>query len=83
MLVIKNRDNTYWHNKGRIITFDSIDEANLFIQLFQDYATKRLLIEHRVFEVMKVGELISTIQIVNENITSKTVTAKELLERIH
>ena len=83
MLVIKNRDNTYWHNKKRIISFDSIDEANLFIQLFQDYATKRLLMEHRVFEIMNVGEILSTVQIVNENITSETVSAKELLERIH
>lgn len=52
MFVIKMRDGTYFHTKGKIILFDTIQEANEFLNYFVQYSVNRLSREGRGNEAM-------------------------------
>lgn len=54
MLVIKHSSGVYFHNKGRIVLFESEQEASNFMNMFIQYSTNRLAQEGRVEEVMRV-----------------------------
>lgn len=54
MLVIKHISGTYFHNKGRIILFESEKEASNFMNIFIQYATNRLSQEGNAEEIMRV-----------------------------
>ena len=42
LYVIKHNNGTYFHNKGRIILYESPDQTMRFIQAFIQYAVNRL-----------------------------------------
>jgi hypothetical protein len=54
MFIIKHRSGTYFYNKGRIILFESEQEASNFMNIFIQYSTNRLARERRVEEAMQV-----------------------------
>lgn len=54
MFTIKHKSGIYFYNKGRIILFESEQEASNFMNIFIQYSTNRLAQEGRVEEVMRV-----------------------------
>lgn len=88
MLVIRHRSGAYFHNKGRIILFESEQEASNFMNMFIQYSTNRLAQERRVEEVMKVPIFVmSECEIIPVDFDIKkvecgTVTARELFENM-
>ena len=54
MFVIQHVSGTYFHNKGRIILYESDQEAVNYLNAFIQYAMNRLAKEGRVGEVMRV-----------------------------
>ena len=54
MFIIKHRSGVYFYNKGRIILFESEQEASNFMNMFIQYSTNKLAHERRVEEAMQV-----------------------------
>ena len=54
MFVIMHRSGLYFHNKGKIILFESQQEAQNFIEMFVNYSMNELGKEGRMSEVMQV-----------------------------
>ena len=54
MFTIQHASGTYFHNKGRIILYESEQEAVNYLNAFINYAMNRLAQEGRVGEVMRV-----------------------------
>jgi hypothetical protein len=52
MYVIKMRDGTYFHTKGKIIIFETQSEINAFLNYFTQYSVNRLTREGRAEEAM-------------------------------
>ena len=48
LYVIKHSSGTYFHNKGKIILYESPDQAMRFIQEFINYAMNRLAQDENV-----------------------------------
>lgn len=86
LYVIKRTNGAYYHNKGRIILFESKQEAENFINMFIQYSVNRLAAEGDPFEVvgasMKIMQesVISEIDFDMNRIECGTVYAKELME---
>lgn len=86
MYVIMHSNNCYFHNKGKIITFESQDEAQYYLELFSQYATQRLMQEGNPIAAMQSSMTIqSKCRIVPNfdatTVTCGTITAREILER--
>lgn len=45
LYVIKHTDGTYFHNKGKIILYETPEQATRFLQEFIQYAISRLIQE--------------------------------------
>jgi len=58
--VIKHSNGTYFHNKGRIILFETNEQAVRFLQAFSVYAKQRLISERRNQEAMMCTITIQT-----------------------
>lgn len=86
MFTIQHMSGTYFHNKGRIILYESEQEATNYLNAFIQYAMNRLTQEGRVGEVMRVPIFAShecriipvTFDI--EEVECGTVLAKDLAE---
>lgn len=89
MLVIQHSSGLYFHNKGRIILFESQQEAQYFLELFSQYSMQRIAQEQQdpmaVMQVPMVLQGECKIMPVNfdiEKIECGTVMASELLEKV-
>lgn len=54
MFVIMHHSGLYFHNKGRIILYESQQEAQNFMQMFINYSMGELGKQNRIGEVMQV-----------------------------
>ena len=79
----------YYHNKGKIIIFESENEAQNFINLFIQYSTERLLRESdNPFDSMKASmNILSESKIIPVGFNIDTVEcgviyARELMDKI-
>lgn len=54
MFVIMHQSGLYYHNKGRIILFESQQEAQNFMEMFINYSMNELGKEGRMAETMQV-----------------------------
>lgn len=52
LLTIQRLNGAYYHNKGRIILFESQSEAEQFLNMFTQYSVQRLMSEGRGREAM-------------------------------
>lgn len=83
MFVVKH-DKLYFHDKGRIILFETPQEAETFVNGFIQYSTNRLAQEGRMGEAMQAPIIImSQCKILPmdfgiDDITCGTVLMKEL-----
>lgn len=89
MFVIQHHSGLYFHNKGRIILFESQEEAQYFIGLFSQYSMQRLAqegsdpIEIMQAQMILQGECrIIPVNFDIENIECGIVLASELLEKV-
>lgn len=90
MFVIKHLESrAYFHNKGRIILFETEQEAQNYANLFSQYSTDRLMREGRMSEVIGVPMYMSGCQIIRadtdfniEKVKCGTVLARELFEQM-
>ena len=88
MFVVMHSKRTYFQNKGRIILFESEQEASNFINMFLQYSVNELAQEGRNEEIMQAPMLImQTCRIVPvdfdiENVECGVVWMKELFEEV-
>lgn len=54
MFVIQHQSGLYFYNKGKIILFETQQEAQNFMQMFIEYSTNRLASEGDIGAVMRV-----------------------------
>lgn len=86
MFVIMHQSGLYFHNKGRIILFESQQEANNFMQMFMNYSMNRLGQEGRVEETMRVPIVVMheckilPVDFDIDKVECGTVLARELFE---
>lgn len=52
MFYIIHSSGLYFHDKGKIIIFESPDEANAFLNFFIQYSTNRLMQEGNIGDAM-------------------------------
>lgn len=87
LYVIKYSNGLYFHNKGRIILFKSIDEANDFLNLFIQFSINVFEKENNIPEAMKVpftvtaNSKITNIDFDIDKVECGTVFASELFEK--
>lgn len=69
MYIIKDTTSGYYfHNKAKIILFEQPEEAQWFLQNFQQYAVTRYVQEQQSpFAIMKVQQIISNFAIVQKD----------------
>lgn len=68
MFVIqKQNDRQYFSSKGKIILFNTPDEANYMLQLFQQYALQRLVSERGPQGVFELHEVLSQLLIIEQD----------------
>lgn len=83
-----HQSNLYFHNKGRIILFESQEEAQYFLELFSQYSMQMLAQDGQIMAAMQVPMVLQSecsVMPVNfdiENVECGTVFASELLERV-
>ena len=85
MFVIMHSNNLYFHNKGRIILFETQDEIQYFLELFSRYSTQRLMQEGDPIGAMEASMTIQSRCNVIPNfditkITCDTITMRELFD---
>lgn len=85
MFVIMHSNNCYYHNKGRIILFETQDEIRYFLELFSQYSTQRLMTEGNPIGAMQASMAIqSNYKIIPDFDTTKvtcgTITMRKLFE---
>lgn len=88
MLVIIHQSGLYFHNKGRIILFESEQEAQYFLELFSQYSMQMLAQNDNPMRVMQVPIIlqnecrITPVDFDIEKVECGTVFASELLEKV-
>lgn len=86
MFVIMHSSGLYFHNKGRIILFESEQEAHNFMEMFISYSTNRFAQEGNMGAIMQVPIVVMhecEIMPINFNVNNVecgTVLASELFE---
>lgn len=88
LFCIIRRNGTFYHNKGRIILFESEQEASNFINLFIQYSTQRLIDETKdpfkgmeaPMKIMQDSQIIP-VEFDIDNVECGVVFAKELMEK--
>ena len=84
LFVIKRTNGAYYHNKGRIILFETEKEAENFINTFISYSIDRLMAENKPLESAQATiAIISQSQIIPvdfdiEHVECGTVYVREL-----
>lgn len=89
LFCIIRTNGTYFHNKGRIILFESEDESQNFINMFIQYSTERLIHETRnpldgmkaPMKIMNESQIIP-IDFDIDTVECGVVYARELMEKI-
>ena len=86
MYVVMHSNNYYFHNKGKIILFESHQEVQYFLEVFSQYATHRMMAEGNPIGAMQASATIqSKCKIIPDFDTSKitcdTIMAREILEK--
>lgn len=71
-------NNVYVHTKGKIITFESINEANQFLQAFSQYGMTRGMAENP-FEMQNIISFFNNVQVepFSDKFTCESITWKE------
>lgn len=89
LFCIVRTNGAYYHNKGRIVLFESEHEAQNFINMFIQYSTERLLNESdNPLDGMKAPmKIMNESQIIPvdfdiETVKCGVVYARELMEKI-
>lgn len=88
MLVIIHQSGLYFHNKGRIILFESQQEAQYFLELFSQYSMQMLAQEGNPMKIMRVPIILQNecriipVDFDIEKVECGTVLANELLEKV-
>lgn len=88
MFVIIHQSGLYFHNKGRIILFESQQEAQYFLELFSQYSMQMLAQEGNPMKIMQVPIIlqnecrITSVDFDIEKVECGTVLASELLEKV-
>lgn len=88
MFVIMHNSGLYFHNKGRIILFESQEEAQYFLELFSQYSMQMLAQEGNPMKIMQVPIIlqnecrITSADFDIEKVECGTVLASELLEKV-
>lgn len=88
MLVIIHQSGLYFHNKGRIILFESQQEAQYFLELFSQYSMQMLAQEGNPMKIMRVPIILQNecriipVDFDIEKVECGTVLASELLEKV-
>lgn len=88
MLVIIYQSGLYFHNKGRIILFESQQETQYFLELFSQYLMQKLAQDGQVMSIMQVPMILQgkcKIVPVNfdiDKVECGTVLASELFEKL-
>ena len=88
MFCIMRKNGAYYHNKGKIILFESEYEAENFINMFVQYSTNRLMSERKIIESMEAPmSIMHDSQITRVNFDIDTVEcgvvyARELMKDI-
>lgn len=88
MLVIIHQSGLYFHNKGRIILFESQQEAQYFLELFSQYSMQMLAQEGNPIKIMQVPIVLQNecriipVDFDIEKVECGTVLASELLEKV-
>lgn len=88
MFIIQHQSDIYFHNKGKIILFDSQEEAQSFMSMFIQYSTNRVAQEgggmHMIMQIPIVVMHECKIIPVDSDFSVEcgTVLARELFENI-
>lgn len=88
MFVIKYSNRAYFHNKGRIILYESQQEAKDFLNMFIQYSINRLMNENRIDEAVQAPIIIASncqIAFVDFNINNVecgVVYSRDLLKEV-
>ena len=87
MFTIMHQSGLYFHNKGRIILFESQEEVNNFMNMFIQYSINRLMQEGRIHEIIQAQMIpnqckISSVDFDIEKVKCGTVLARELFENM-
>ena len=88
MFTIIHSSGLYFHNKGRIILFESEQEAQNFINMFIQYSMNQMNQEGRIDEIMRVPIVamhecqIIPVNFNIEEVKCGIVLAKELFENV-
>lgn len=87
MLTIMHQSGLYFHNKGRIILFESQEEAQNFMNMFIQYSINMLMQEGRIQEIIRAQIIpneckIASVDFNMDKITCGTVLARELFENM-
>lgn len=88
MFVIIHKSGLYFHNKCRIILFESQQEAQYFLELFSQYSMQMLAQNGNPMRVMQVPIIlqnecrITPVDFDIEKVECGTVFASELLEKV-
>lgn len=85
MYVIIHSNNCYYHNKGRIILFETQDEIQYFLELLIQYSTQRLMQEGNPIAAVQASMTIQSNYRIIPNfdttkITCDTVMMRDLFE---
>lgn len=86
MFVIMHNTGLYFHNKGRIILFESQQEAQSFMEMFINYSMNELARTNRLDETMQVPIVVMheckilPVDFDISTVKCGTVPAKELFE---
>lgn len=88
MFVTTHQSGLYFHNKGRIILFESQQEAQYFLELFSQYSMQRLAQDGNPMKIMQVPIILQNecriipVDFDIEKVKCGTVLASELLEKV-
>lgn len=68
MIVIKHRNGYYFHKKGKIILFNTPEEANLILNKFLEYAIQRRINEtQNPMAIIEVQQILNGFQIIEQD----------------
>ena len=88
MFIVQHNSGLYFHNKGRIILFESQEEAQYFMELFEKYSMHQLAQNGDPMAIMQVPMVLRSECVIKlldfdlNEIECGTVMASELLEKV-
>lgn len=88
MFIVQHNSGLYFHNKGRIILFESQEEVQYFMKLFEQYSMYQLAQSGDPMAMMQAPMVLRSECVIKpldfdlNEIECGTVMARELLEKI-